>query len=88
MPDFRDLQPYKLGRACAASGGSIESNPFQPEPIDFIQWIRGFREGQTNDPDCEHCEGTGKRRIGGDYEYRDAELDCDCNIRPQSPSDG
>ena len=86
MADFRDLQPYKLGRECASSGGDIESNPFKPEPVDLMQWIRGFRDGQTNDPNCELCNGTGKRRIGGDSEYRDAQLDCDCNILPPSRS--
>jgi hypothetical protein len=76
--------------ACALAGGDFRANPYvNGEPEQYIQWIRGFRDSQTFDPNCAICHGTGKRKCGVTWigsesphsdSYDGVEIQCDCNI--------
>lgn len=90
MNDACDKVPYELGAACAIAGGRFDENPYRDcEPLDFMQWNRGFHDNQTFDPSCSVCRGTGKRKLNSswknesiplDLDYDGAEIACVCNI--------
>jgi ribosome modulation factor len=82
-------RPYDSGKNAAIAGETVDSNPYRnAEPIDFIQWVHGFRDHQTFDPDCSICKGTGVRKLASDALSKELDtlryaVSCDCNL----PSD-
>ena len=79
-------EAYAAGREVALRGDPITHPPH--EDVIFLAWIRGYRDGQTFDPACERCKGTGRRKASGDGEYASCELVCHCNTaRPPRSSE-